>query len=218
MIHNKLEKIPFITFIIPTIGRDSLLETIDSLINLHDSDWNAIIIFDGIKNKFTHKNIYDNKIKIIEIEKTGNELMKNSAGCVRNIGIEMAQSFWIGFVDDDDTLSKNYICYLKNELMYVNNDIDAIIFRMMYKNGAVLPSKFDRNIIRNKVGISFAIKKDLSCKYKFDNNPFEDYFFLKNIQNNGHKILISSYVAYYVRCSEDEEKDQNNLFPKILIN
>ena len=39
----------FITFIIPTIGRETLKNSIDSLINQTDHDWNAIIIFDGIK-------------------------------------------------------------------------------------------------------------------------------------------------------------------------
>jgi hypothetical protein len=39
-----------ITFIIPTIGRISLNETINSLYNLENKNWNAIIIFDGVKN------------------------------------------------------------------------------------------------------------------------------------------------------------------------
>ena len=205
----------FITFIIPTLGRESLLNTIDSLIKQTDNDWNAIIIFDGIKNSFI--DILDSRIKIIEIEKTGNNLIKNSAGLVRNIGIEMASTEWIGFVDDDDTISCNYISYLKQELLNYEN-LELIIFRMMYENGVVLPSKFDRNIIRNKVGISFAFKKELysKYKYKFENNPYEDYMFLKNIQNNNHKILISSYVSYFIRCNEiDIEK---NIYPKILIN
>ena len=205
----------FITFIIPTLGRDSLLNTIESLINQTDNDWNAIIIFDGIKNNFI--NILDSRIKIIEIEKMGNELIKNSSGLVRNIGIGMTESIWIGFVDDDDIISCNYISYLKQELLICEN-LDLIIFRMMYENGVVLPSKFDRNIIRNKVGISFAFKRELYTiyKYKFDNNPYEDYLFLKNIQNNKHKILISSYVAYFIRCIEIEI--EKNIYPKILIN
>ena len=38
-----------ITFIIPTIGRLSLNDTINSLINLENKNWKALIIFDGIK-------------------------------------------------------------------------------------------------------------------------------------------------------------------------
>ena len=43
---DKLEKI---TFIIPTIGRDTLLNSINSLFNQTIKEWKAIIIFDGIK-------------------------------------------------------------------------------------------------------------------------------------------------------------------------
>lgn len=56
----------FITFIIPTIGRGSLLDTIESLYNLKNPLWKAIILFDGIKNKFSIK---DNRITIIELDK-----------------------------------------------------------------------------------------------------------------------------------------------------
>lgn len=37
-----------VTFIIPTIGRDTLSKTIDSLINQTNPNWKAIIVFDGI--------------------------------------------------------------------------------------------------------------------------------------------------------------------------
>ena len=42
----------FITVIIPTIGRLSLYDTINSLLNLKYDNWKAIILFDGIKNNF----------------------------------------------------------------------------------------------------------------------------------------------------------------------
>ena len=38
-----------ITFIIPTIGRPTLSKSIESLINQTNKNWEAIIIFDGIK-------------------------------------------------------------------------------------------------------------------------------------------------------------------------
>ena len=41
-----------ITFIIPTIGRDTLSNTIKSLEEQTNQNWNAIIIFDGIKKKY----------------------------------------------------------------------------------------------------------------------------------------------------------------------
>ena len=55
-----------ITFIIPTIGRETLIIAINSLFGLNSSNWNAIIIFDGVKKNI---NIDDERITIIELEK-----------------------------------------------------------------------------------------------------------------------------------------------------
>jgi hypothetical protein len=201
----------FITFIIPTIGRKTLLNSIESLINQDDDDWNAIIIFDGIKNNFE---IIDKRITIVEIEKTGNIEKKYSSGQVRNIGFKHVKNTeWIGFLDDDDCLSNNYISRLKEEIK-INNNIEVCIFRMGYENQFILPTFNDRNIIRNKVGISFTIKKYISDKILFENNPYEDFLYLKILQNNKYKILISSYVTYFVRTKPYISK----IFPKILIN
>ena len=200
----------FITFIITTIGRKSLILSINSLLNLKDNDWNAIIIFDGIKCNI---NIEDSRIEIIEIEKSGKESIKNTAGLVRNIGFNnIKNSEWIGFLDDDDYLSENYICNLKKEIQ-INNSIEVCIFRMAYQNGCILPSKFDKNIIRNKVGISFALKKYITDDNKFINSPFEDYLYLKNLQSKKYKIIISSYVSYFVKT----HPYITDFFPKILL-
>lgn len=198
----------FITFIIPTIGRSTLINSINSLLNQTDNNWNAIIVFDGLKQNIE---INDNRIKIIEIDKCG---LKNSAGSVRNEGIKLCNnSIWIGFLDDDDTLSKDYIEKLKEEIN-INNNIDVCIFRMGYEHGYILPTIYDKNIIRNKVGISFAIKKNIDDTILFENNPYEDYIFLKKMQCKKYKILISSYVTYFVRTNQYDTK----LFPKVLIN
>lgn len=208
----------FITFIIPTIGRKSLNDSIKSLLEQTNTSWNALIIFDGIKCNI---NIDDNRIKILEIDKVGNSEKKNYAGYVRNIGIKHIIknselnniSEWFAFLDDDDYLSKDYIERLIEELN-INNQIEICIFRMKYENGYILPTKYDKSIIKNKVGISFAIKKNVAQNIIFKNNPFEDYMFLKEAEINKYKILISSYVTYFIRS----QPVQCDFFPKVLIN
>jgi len=130
-----------ITFIIPTIGRKSLNDTINSLINLENKNWNALIIFDGIKNNFY---LNDERLIILEINKVGKIDKKNNAGCVRNIGFDYIKNNnidteFIGFVDDDDTLHPKYINSLVEEKK-INSDLDLIIFRMIYKNNIFLPT------------------------------------------------------------------------------
>jgi len=134
---------------------------------------------------------------------------------VRNYGLKYIndnniETEWIGFLDDDDTLSSDYITKLKEETSL--NNIEVCIFRMCYSNGYILPSISDKNIIRGRVGISFAIKKYISNNL-FENNPFEDYFYLQKLKTLKYRILISSFVTYFVRMKPVKCK----YFPKVLI-
>lgn len=203
--------LPIITFIIPSIGRETLKNTVQSLQNLKNPNWLCIIIFDGIKQNIT---IDDNRFTIYETEKKGE---KNYGGYVRNLALQKnIQTNWVGFVDDDDTISNKYIDYLLEESNKYEN-VDVIIFRMMYENGVVLPEKNDKNIIMNKVGISFAINKNIfeKNKYFFQNNSKEDYYFLRILQKNKYKMLISGFIAYFVRMSKPIKTKKYN---SIVIN
>jgi hypothetical protein len=207
----------FITFIIPTIGRETLIIAINSLFGLNSSNWNAIIIFDGVKKNI---NIDDERITIIELEKKEGITDKyNKAGYVRNIGFSYVKnSEWIGFLDDDDTLSFDYIEKLKNEIR--SNNIDVCIFRMIYENNIILPGKIDKSINKNRVGISFALKSYITCNTKFSNSQHEDYFYLKELEYKNYKIVISPFVCYYIRMSQINGVDNsnNNNLERILIN
>jgi len=194
----------FITFIIPTIGRNTLINTINSLNNLINQDWKAIIIFDGIKNNF---NINNDKITIIESEKKGEH---NKAGYVRNIAFDyITDSEWIGFVDDDDIISNDYICKLKEEID-LNKSIDVCLFRMAYKNNKILPNNYDKNISKCRVGISFAIKRYISKNVLFSNNQYEDYYYLKELEYKNYNIVISPYVCYYINTTKYEIYEKFN--------
>lgn len=208
-----------IIFIIPTIGRESLKESIQSLIELNDNyNWKAIVIFDGIKNNLIDK--HENLI-MLEVEKCGNIEKKNNGGLVRNKGIEYIinnnfESKFIGFLDDDDTIHPNYIknLFLEKEIF----DFDVIIFRMMYPNYKIVPHQLSNKIERCNIGISFALKYEIILKnYKFCNHPFEDYIFISILKKDKYKILISKYVNYFVRTSYNNCKDLIKNYPNILI-
>ena len=93
-----------ITFIIPTIGRSTLRRTLQSLQDQTNQNFKCIVVFDGIDPTIT---VDDNRFKIIKTNKLGQG--RNSAGLVRNEGMKLVNTEWIGFVDDDDTLSNTYV-------------------------------------------------------------------------------------------------------------
>jgi glycosyltransferase involved in cell wall biosynthesis len=199
-----------ITFIIPTIGRETLQNSINSLLNQTIKEWNAIIIFDGIKSNIM---INDDRITIIENKKLG--LNINSAGLVRNFGMSYAKTEWIAFLDDDDIISDDYIEVFYNEIKeYPKTDV--LIYRM-YSNGRIIPKLDSDNFYLCDVGISFIFKKSI-----YDNglvfipDGAEDFLYLDKIRKNGYKIMISPYTKYFIR--NDKIEDNLELGLRIFIN
>jgi glycosyltransferase involved in cell wall biosynthesis len=187
---------PFVTFIIPSIGRKSIDIPLQSLINQTYKNWEAIVIYDGVKPK--KPNIKDNRIKIVYGKKYGN------AGQVRNHGIKMANTPWIAFLDDDDAVSPIYIERL-HEMIQTNNNADIFIFRYIYNMN--LPDRFNispppetRNIIHaGRVGISFCAKKMVFENVSFTPDFGEDFTLLSDALKKSFNIVMSKYVTYVVR-------------------
>lgn len=204
--------------ITPTIGRKTLENTVNSIKNIKINNWKSIIIFDGIKKNFDPK---DNRFVILETKKMGKE---NNAGLVRNIAFDFLlkkniKSKFVCFVDDDDTLNPDYINNLNEEIKH-NKDAELIVFRMIYtKNDRhhILPDERCTKILKCRVGISFCMKYDL-MKYKFNNNQYEDFFFLKNIESKKHKIVFSSFINYFVRTDYNKCKKYIKNYPRVRIN
>lgn len=183
-----------ITFIIPSIGRPTITRTIRSLQKLNNPNWNAIVIFDGVKNNISH--IKDPRIKYYEIKKKGK---LNMGGKTRNYGInKVKNSEWIGFVDDDDTISPNYIDKL---LLDAKHGFDCIIFRMIVDTNNILPPLNTTYIHKNKVGISFCVKRNVLHKNNFKNSKTEDFNLLYKLKQKKYKILLSKNITYFVRMN-----------------
>ena len=183
-----------LTFIIPSIGRPSLINSLESIINQTVCDWCAIVMFDGIEPTLAMPN--EQRIKFMQCEKKG--IGKNNAGNVRNEVIQHVKTEWIAFLDDDDYLSPRYVETFLNE---INNylDMDLLIFRMYNNNTRKLLPELDRtNLEIGKVGISFIVKTCIFDKIIFKPSNIEDYTFLETVLNNGFIIYLSQYVRYFV--------------------
>ena len=183
-----------ITFIIPSIGRDTLSRTLESLIAQTQPYWNAIVVFDGVSPTIGTP---DARISFMEISNKGN------AGFVRNEGIKAATTEWIGFVDDDDVLTPDYVeCFNREK-----HGADVIIFRMKNPDGTILPVPGDTDFKFGEVGISFCYKRTLALNQKllFENvrgiipGLCEDAGLLERLRNNMYNIKISQNMTYVVR-------------------
>jgi glycosyltransferase involved in cell wall biosynthesis len=187
-----------ITFIIPTIGRHTIIKTIRSLFEQTNNNWKCIIVCDGILfNKEIQNTINsDSRISVITIQKTG---VQNKAGTVRNKGIELVKTDWVGFVDDDDVLSPLYVDTFINNIQE-DNTLKCIIFRMMYSDSGIFPDKDSTNFVKQRVGISFCYSMSLFRKgLQFFADNMEDFNLLHKIRSGGHKILMSNKICYFVR-------------------
>lgn len=193
-----------IGFVIPSIGRDSIKYSLESLISQTDSEWKCWVGFDGKnKNDIDQSNlIFDDRINYLYFgEKKGKSAHHGNAGLVRNSIISNVSEDceWIGFLDDDDTLSKFYIEILKREQQ--KYEFDCCVFRMRYdsENQKIIPPLGMDQIKQNYVGISFAVNKNFLIKneIKFTNDNAEDFLFLNQIEKVG-KIHISSHICYNV--------------------
>ena len=181
-----------ITFIIPTIGRPTLQRTLDSIRSNTNPSWEAIVMFDGVEPTIKSG---DGRIRIYRMNKVG---VRNYAGRVRNYAISMASTPWVGFVDDDDTITPSYVSDLVDHLSSSNPDV--VIFRMKDRDRVLPPPGADRFVI-NKVGISFCLKTRLfrELGVGFLPGPAEDFHLLHRLRLLGKDIVLSPHVNYHVR-------------------
>jgi glycosyltransferase involved in cell wall biosynthesis len=193
-----------ITFVVPSIGRQTLKRSLESLINQKNKNWKCIVGFDGISEELVNKDLLldDPRINYLYFnEKIGQSAEHGNGGMVRNRIMNHIDTEWIGFLDDDDCLYENYI----DELHLCNpNDLDCIVFRMRYENNQslILPPPGMDIIAQNLVGISFAVRNDFikNRGIEFINSNSEDFNFLSSIISNDARLKISESVTYLV-CS-----------------
>lgn len=181
-----------ITFIIPSIARDTLSRSVKSLINQTNPNWQCIIIYDGVEGP----NFNDNRIKILKTEKIGNNKNKlGESGLVRNIGIKESKTEWIGFLDDDDTIHPDYV----KTLFEKYSSFDFIVWRMTNIDGLVIPRLKKNELVINNVGISFCYKNKFSNLFFDKNIAGEDFFFVEKLKNKTSNFCITDEVFYFIR-------------------
>ena len=199
---------PFVAFVIPTIGRKSLVAALVSLVDQTDPDWMALVVFDGVYPDKSVR-IDDPRVVYIRTSKKGTFGQNHgNAGRVRNVALEnnKLKGVWIGFLDDDDVLLPEYVSNLRQEAS--EHDPDVIITRM-HLGGRIIPAPGVKDFQQNDVGISFAAKSHVFKRtgYRFIQADAEDFHILDSFRSNGLAILISNYVGYQVSQGQPVVKE-----------
>lgn len=194
----------FNTFIIPTIGRNSLRTAIESI--LTQDDTHIVVVSDNIE-------LCDiiNNTRITYIQ---NKYSSGSAGLVRNSGIEYILSNiktkYISFLDDDDYITNNFTDIIK---LYPTYDllIHSINFLYHKEERKQLPSKSGFEIKRGQMGIAMSVKTKIlnHKKIRFTNYDGEDFIFAKTLIANG-ATYYNTGIATYIAPSKGEWNHMND--------
>lgn len=130
--------------------------------------------------------------------------LKEGASIVRNRLIEEAETEWVSFLDDDDTVTEDYVARLEEESTK-HPEADLIVFRE-YFIGELMDEPYPDHFIWQapvihwgQIGISFSVKRDIALKFPFVEEPNEDFHFVRRIEEAGYKIHFSKYLVYRAR-------------------
>jgi len=188
-----------VTVVIPTHNRPNLVgRAINSVLN-QTVQADEIIVVDDANCHLTKEIVegYGNdRLKYIQNPNKG-------ASSSRNLGVEMATSDYVAFLDDDDVWLPKKIELQKNEILI--NNLDAVFSRILieyentnlsYATSAKLPPKpLEQICIENFIGgtISAVIRKELFLKVGGFDISFparEEYDLWIRLLSNGAKIGI----------------------------
>lgn len=201
-----------ISIIVPCYNVEKFVEkTINCLINQTYKNIEIIVVEDCstdgtynlLKELVAKHNQYSEKIKLFRNEKN------SGLACTRNRGMERATGEYIGFIDSDDFVDKNYFEVLVDSLEKVNADIaicDIVLAdekgeKIAEPQAACQGSVNKINVISNGMAASSCnkiFKKELIEKYPFlEGKINEDVSSIIPAIVHANKISYTNKVYYY---------------------
>lgn len=117
-------------------------------------------------------------------------------GIVRNELIAKVETPWVSFVDDDDTIITDYVDRLQEEIIKTPY-ADLIHFRQYFLRGQIIPAW--PSVEWGNIGIAFSVRREIALQFPFEQEPFEDFEFVKRIKDAGKVVIFSQYLTYRVR-------------------
>lgn len=210
-----------VSIIVPIYNCDShLARCIDSILNQTFTDWECLLIDDGstdgsgvLCDEYAQ---IDTRIKVFHKTNGG-------VSSARNVGLEHARGRWIGFVDSDDEVAKDFIF----DFLQEENDHDELIvqgFVIKKQDSATSIVNFQKGIKNVSEGL------DILCRNHFPGTVWNKLFRSDILKSHGIKfndvykfkedeLFLLCYLKYinFIRfvCSYNyqyEEPDWNEKY------
>jgi glycosyltransferase involved in cell wall biosynthesis len=208
---GKIMNKPKVSVIVPVYNTESYLRRcLDSVINQTLRDIEIICINDasldnsiGILREYAAK---DKRIKIIDFPEN------KGVSIARNAGIEIARGKYLGFVDSDDYIDKNFYEVLYGLIKKESADIAKGSVKVIDKRGISKVADNNKIISRNKYNFlvffySAIYNKDViiknDCKFVPRLVAGQDLTFIIQAVNNSNKVAITDDVFYSYVKRED---------------
>lgn len=136
---------------------------------------------------------------LVEIDR-----QKLGPSAIRNGLIKLANTEWVSMLDDDDTVTCDYVQRLEEESK-AHPEADVIIFREYFISefmGDDYPDHFIWQVPVvhwGQIGVSFSVKREVALKHPFLDEANEDFHFISRIDQEGYNIHFSKYIVYRAR-------------------
>ena len=201
------KRLPAVTVLVPTLGRDTLTRALRSLLAQTFVDWECVIILDGCALPGPAAEIACGDERFAVIALAARVGRRNHAGHVRNAALPRARAPWGAFLDDDDVLEPNYLGDLATAAEEAG-EVDVWVFNMEHQDCILPNTPLDADdkgvnaglLVVDNVGMSFAIRRPLLCGLGgFNPGQREDWDLLTRAHGAGARVARRPILAYRTR-------------------
>lgn len=226
---------PKISIIIPVYNSEKYLgKCIKSLVNQTNNDIEIILVDDNSTDKSMDiieyfQSRYPNKIKVASTK------TNSGAGAARNVGLSIATGKYIGFIDSDDYVTKDYYEKLATACEETSSDMSrtnrkivcgpidlSFVGRKVYEPGKSIidPKNDPRYLILEPPAVTNKLfRRTLIGERKFPENlKWEDYPFAFPLMIEANQVAIvpGKNYSYNMHLSSTTCSDARKLSSKIL--
>lgn len=188
-----------LSVIIPVYNaREDLKECLDSVLSQTVNDFELILVddgsTDGSEQICDNYALVDDRIKVIH-------QVNGGQAYARNVGIDIAQGEYIGFVDNDDTIAPNMFEILLNNTIIHRYDISAASFKELREDGVYVSRKHDSRvmILSNEEGIYQVLlrnKLDIYVWTKIYKKSFLNRHCIRFESGKNDEDFLFNFAAY----------------------